>query len=43
MAVTGFAGTASAQDKTFELRLAHWVPPSHPLQKSLEDLSLIHI
>jgi len=31
------AGAASAQDKTFELRLAHWVPPSHPLQKSLEE------
>jgi TRAP-type C4-dicarboxylate transport system substrate-binding protein len=31
------AGLASAQDKTFELRLSHWVPPSHPLQKALED------
>jgi TRAP-type C4-dicarboxylate transport system substrate-binding protein len=31
------AGAAAAQDKTFELRLAHWVPPSHPLQKALED------
>jgi TRAP-type C4-dicarboxylate transport system substrate-binding protein len=30
-------GAASAQDKTFELKLAHWVPPSHPLQKALED------
>jgi TRAP-type C4-dicarboxylate transport system substrate-binding protein len=31
--------TASAQnkDKTFELKLSHWVPPSHPLQKALED------
>jgi TRAP-type C4-dicarboxylate transport system substrate-binding protein len=27
---------ASAEDKTFELKLAHWVPPSHPLQKALE-------
>ncbi len=27
---------ASAQDKTFELKLSHWVPPSHPLQKALE-------
>ena len=26
-----------AQDKTFELKLSHWVPPSHPLQKALED------
>ena len=31
------AGVASAQDKTIELRLSHWVPPSHPLQKALED------
>src|SRR5271156_25403 len=29
-------GRASAEDKTFELKLAHWVPPSHPLQKALE-------
>ena len=32
--VLGF-GTASAQDKTFELKLSHWVPPSHPLQKAI--------
>ncbi len=31
------AGAAMAQDKTIELRLSHWVPPSHPLQKALED------
>jgi len=30
-------GPAAAQDKTFELRLSHWVPPSHPLQKALEE------
>ena len=30
-------GTASAQDKTFELKLSHWVPPSHPLQKAIEE------
>ncbi len=29
--------TASAQDKTFELKLSHWVPPSHPLQKALDE------
>ena len=28
---------ALAQDKTFELKISHWVPASHPLQKSLED------
>src|SRR5262245_39007025 len=33
----GVAGAANAQDKTFELRISHWVPPSHPLQKALED------
>jgi TRAP-type C4-dicarboxylate transport system substrate-binding protein len=26
-----------AQDKTFDLKLSHWVPPSHPLQKALEE------
>ncbi len=31
------AGNAAAQDRSFELKLAHWVPPSHPLQKALED------
>jgi TRAP-type C4-dicarboxylate transport system substrate-binding protein len=36
-ALTLAAGVAAAQDKTFELKLAHWVPPSHPLQKALED------
>src|ERR1700733_1179052 len=30
-------GTASAQDKNFELKLSHWVPPSHPLQKAIQD------
>ena len=29
--------TAIAQEKTFELKLSHWVPASHPLQKALED------
>jgi TRAP-type C4-dicarboxylate transport system substrate-binding protein len=31
------SGAALAQEKTFELKLSHWVPPSHPLQKALED------
>jgi len=30
-------GAASAQEKTFDLKISHWVPPSHPLQKSLEE------
>src|ERR1700681_4363303 len=29
--------SAAAEDKTFELKLSHWVPPSHPLQKALEE------
>jgi TRAP-type C4-dicarboxylate transport system substrate-binding protein len=28
---------ALAQDKPVELKLAHWVPPSHPLHKAMED------
>jgi TRAP-type C4-dicarboxylate transport system substrate-binding protein len=27
---------AFAQDKTVELKISHWVPPSHPLQAALE-------
>jgi len=34
---TVVTSVACAQDKTFELKLSHWVPPSHPLQKALED------
>jgi TRAP-type C4-dicarboxylate transport system substrate-binding protein len=30
-------GAARAQDKTFELKLSHWVPPTHPLQKAMEE------
>ncbi len=40
LALAGLLGTATAsfaQDKTFELKLSHWVPPSHPLQKALEE------
>jgi len=28
---------AFAQEKSFELKISHWVPASHPLQKALED------
>src|SRR6187401_3114669 len=31
------AGVAVAQDKQFDLRISHWVPPSHPLHKAMED------
>jgi len=28
---------ALAAEKTFDLKISHWVPPSHPLQKALEQ------
>src|SRR5690349_9138617 len=31
------APAALAQDKTFDLKISHWVPPAHPLQKALEE------
>jgi TRAP-type C4-dicarboxylate transport system substrate-binding protein len=40
LAIIGLAlglGSASAADQTFELKLSHWVPPSHPLQQAMED------
>ena len=35
--LAAFAAPAFAQEKTFELKISHWVPASHPLQKTLED------
>ena len=35
--LTFSAPAALAQDKTFELKLSHWVPPAHPLQKAMEQ------
>jgi TRAP-type C4-dicarboxylate transport system substrate-binding protein len=35
-ALIGATSGTFAQEKTFELKLSHWVPPSHPLQKALE-------
>jgi TRAP-type C4-dicarboxylate transport system substrate-binding protein len=40
MALTAPLGSptaAFAQDKPIELKLAHWVPPAHPLQKAMEE------
>ena len=42
VAVSAAAGTwnaspALAQDTPVQLKLAHWVPPTHPLQKAMED------
>jgi TRAP-type C4-dicarboxylate transport system substrate-binding protein len=31
------ASFAAAEDKPVELKLAHWFPPAHPLQKALEE------
>ena len=36
-ATLAIGGSALAQEKTFDLKISHWVPPSHPLQKALED------
>jgi TRAP-type C4-dicarboxylate transport system substrate-binding protein len=33
----GGATGVVAQEKTIELKLSHWVPASHPLQKALEE------
>jgi len=33
--VTPALTPAQAQEKSFELKLSHWVPASHPLQKAL--------
>jgi TRAP-type C4-dicarboxylate transport system substrate-binding protein len=37
MAVGSMTTPVAAQDKPVHLKLSHWVPPSHPLQKALED------
>jgi TRAP-type C4-dicarboxylate transport system substrate-binding protein len=37
VSVLALPTSAVAQDKPVHLKLSHWVPPSHPLQKALED------
>ena len=37
LAAVALPAPGQAQDKVFELKLSHWVPPTHPLQKALED------
>jgi TRAP-type C4-dicarboxylate transport system substrate-binding protein len=37
LAVLSGAPAAFAQDKTFDLKLSHRVPPTHPLQKAMEE------
>ena len=36
-ALTALVLPAAAQDKTFQLKLSHWVPATHPLQKAMEE------
>ncbi|RIK90839.1 MAG: C4-dicarboxylate ABC transporter, partial [Burkholderiales bacterium] len=36
-AVLATAPALHAQEQTFDLKISHWVPPSHPLQKALEE------
>jgi TRAP-type C4-dicarboxylate transport system substrate-binding protein len=36
-ALIGSVSFASAQEKTFELKLSHWLPASHPLHKAIEE------
>jgi TRAP-type C4-dicarboxylate transport system substrate-binding protein len=35
--VAASVSPALGQEKNFDLKISHWVPASHPLQKSLED------
>ena len=40
LALTGLVAAASpslAQEKPVMLKLSHWVPPAHPLQKAIQD------
>src|SRR5258708_27475330 len=34
--VTAHAPISKAEDATIELKLAHWLPPSHPVHKAME-------
>ena len=36
-ALSALAGPAIAQDKVVQLKLSHWVPATHPLQKAMEE------
>ena len=37
VALAALAGPALAQDKVVNLKLSHWVPATHPLQKAAEE------
>ncbi len=36
-AALALSGPARAQDSPVQLKLAHWLPPSHPLHKAMQD------
>jgi TRAP-type C4-dicarboxylate transport system substrate-binding protein len=36
-ALAALTAPVAAQDKTFTLKLSHWVPATHPLQKTMEE------
>jgi TRAP-type C4-dicarboxylate transport system substrate-binding protein len=37
LTLAAFLTGAAAQEKTITLKLSHWVPPSHPLHKAIND------
>ena len=37
LAASGFFAATHAADKHVQLKLSHWVPPSHPLQAAIQD------
>jgi TRAP-type C4-dicarboxylate transport system substrate-binding protein len=37
LAISALLAPAAAQDKPVDLKLSHWVPPAHPLQKAMEE------
>jgi TRAP-type C4-dicarboxylate transport system substrate-binding protein len=37
LCVTVSVSAVRAEDKTFELKISHWVPPTHPLQKAAQE------
>src|SRR6186713_1382736 len=37
LALAALTGPAMAQDKTVNLKISHWVPATHPLQKAMEE------
>jgi len=36
-AILTMAGAATAQDQTVELKIAHWIPPTHSIHRAMEE------